>query len=113
MAAFALQKMAVELAGFVVGGYLAYMLLDYLNWGHPEFGWLAFLFGGLIGFGLMIALFDWTLIVLSSIFGSLLIIQPIQGMYGLQTSRLLFIALIVLGISIQAIFWRQERPLQT
>ena len=113
IAAFALQKMAVELAGFVLGGYLSFILLDYLKWGHPDFAWLAFLIGGLIGFGLMIALFDWTLITLSSIFGALLIAQPIQSMYGLQTSRLLFFVLIVLGIGIQAIFWRQEHSLQT
>lgn len=113
LAAFALQKIAVELAGFIAGGYMTFILLDYLNWGHPEFAWLAFLLGGLIGFGLMIAAFDWTLIILSSIFGAMLIVQPIQSMYGLQTSRLLFIALVALGIGIQAIFWRQEHSMQT
>jgi hypothetical protein len=113
IAAFALQKVAVELAGFVVGGYMAYIMMDYLKWGNPDLAWLAFLIGGLIGFGLMIALFDWTLITLSSIFGAMLIVQPIQSMYGLQTSRLLFVALLVLGISVQTIFWRQEASLPT
>ena len=113
IAAFALQKIAVELAGFIVGGYMAYILMDYLKWGHPDLAWLAFLIGGLIGFALMIALFDWTLIILSSIFGAMMVVQPIQSMYGLPTSRLLFIVLVVLGISVQAIFWRQEASMQT
>jgi len=113
IAAFALQRIAVELAGFVAGGYMTYALLESLHWGQPTLIWLAFLVGGLIGFGLMVIFFDWTLILLSSIFGTLLIVQPIQNLYGVQTSRLLFVALIILGISIQAIFWRQEQSLQT
>lgn len=113
IAAFAFQRIAVELAGFIAGGYLTYVLLDYLKWGNSTLIWLGFLIGGLIGFALMVTMFDWTLIILSSVFGTLLIVQPIQSMYGIQTARILFFVLIVLGIGIQAIFWRQEPSTQT
>ncbi len=112
LAAFAFQRIAVEMAGFIAGGYLTYMLLGYLNLGNPTLTWLGFLIGGLIGFGLMVTKFDWTLIILSSVFGTLLIVQPVQSMYGVHTARLLFIILIVLGIGIQTIFWRQEPSIQ-
>jgi hypothetical protein len=62
--------------------------------------WLAYLFGGLVGAVLVIALFDWALLILSSLTGSAMIVQTI----GLQAipSGLVFVVLAGLGVAVQA-----------
>jgi len=71
-----LQKVAIALAGFIGGGYIALYLVNALGWGTPDSSaWLPFLIGGVIGLVLMIALFDWALIALSSLIGAGLIVQ--------------------------------------
>jgi hypothetical protein len=103
-----LQQVAIALAGFIGGGYIALYLVNALGWGTSGgFAWLPFLIGGVIGLVLMIALFDWALIVLSSLVGAGLILQaiplrrPIEG--------LLFIVLLIVGIAVQAGLMGRDR----
>ncbi len=106
-----LQEIAIAVAGFIGGGYIALILLNALGQNPGPASWLPFLIGGIIGLVLMIALFDWALIVLSSLVGAGLILQAIQP---IQLRRpiegLLFIILVVIGIAIQASLMRGDQP---
>jgi hypothetical protein len=110
--AVVLQHVAVGLAGFVAGGYVAWNLADMLGW---ELGrrtlawepWLVFVAGGIVFAVLIGALFEWALIVLSSITGATLVIQSVGLNPGAQAA--LFALLVATGIVVQAILYRQER----
>jgi hypothetical protein len=103
-----LQSLAVGLAGFVIGGYVltTLLLIFNLNFGRSET--LIYIIGGIVGAVLVLALFDWALIVLSSLAGATLIVRsltmaPIIGI-------LLFVGLVILGIAAQASFMRPSAP---
>src|SRR5437870_5601495 len=98
-----LQRLVVAIAGFFAGGYLVHTLAFSLK--YESVAWIAFLLGGVIGAILVLALFDWALIGLSTLTGATVIVQnvPLER----SVSALLFIALLVLGIVIQA---RQLAP---
>jgi hypothetical protein len=111
--ALVLQHVAVGLAGFVAGGYVAMSLADV--WGF-EFGprffgawkpWLVFVLGGILFAVLIAVLFEWALIVLSSITGATLVTQAIRVQPAVQA--LLFAVLVGMGIVVQAILYRSER----
>ena len=111
--AMVLQQVAVGLAGFVAGGYVAWNLVDMLGWelGRRSAGawesWGGFIVGGVL-FALLIgALFEWALIVLSSVTGATLITQVIDVQAGVR--MLVFAVLVATGIVVQAIFYRAER----
>jgi hypothetical protein len=105
-----LQEIAVAVAGFIGGGYIALILLNALGQDPGPASWLPFLIGGIIGLVLMIALFDWALIVLSSLVGAGLILQAIQLRRPIE--GLLSLILVVIGIAIQASLMRgnQSQP---
>jgi Domain of unknown function (DUF4203) len=98
-----LQKLIVALAGFLAGGYVGYTLMSGLN--QPSLPWIAFLVGGVLGGILVLVLFDWALIVLSSLTGAAVIAQNLP--LDRTIAALLFIVLLVFGIVVQA---RQLRP---
>jgi len=64
-------------------------------------------FGGIIGAVLLFVLFDWGLIVLSSISGASLIVHNIA--IQKQVLSLLFVVLVIVGILIQAEMMRWSR----
>jgi hypothetical protein len=66
----------------------------------PERAWIPFLVGGVIGAALMIYIFDWALIFFSSISGAHLIIHSFHTNRAM--TAVLFIALVVVGIVVQA-----------
>lgn len=104
-----LQKVAVAIAGFAAGGYLASALSGPLLGGtgasHPG-TWILFVIGGILGAVLMIVFFNWALIIFSSMEGAHLIIR------GLPTLRhhlpILFIILAIIGIAVQAATYRRR-----
>lgn len=107
--ALVLQQIAVGLAAFVAGGYVAWNLVDMLGLAAPAAWepWLVFVIGGVL-FALLIgALFEWALIVLSSITGATLIVQSVGLEDGVQA--LVFAILVAAGIVVQAMFYRAER----
>jgi hypothetical protein len=81
-----LQKFAIIFAGFIAGGYLLPALL--------------FIVGGIVGALLMKVFFNWALIVLSSVFGSSLVVETVH--FGPQLRKVFFVFLLLLGIIIQA-----------
>jgi len=103
-----LQNVAVWLAGFAAGGYFAVNFLDVLGWEVDRLVWLSFLVGGVIGAVLVAVMFDWALIILSSITGATLITQMIP--FGPLVAALSFTVLLILGILIQASLMRGDQP---
>lgn len=105
-----LQQLAVGVAGFVAGGYIIVNLLSMLMGETDQLlYWLIFLIGGIIGAVLVILLFDWALIVLSSLTGATLVVQA-AGLNPTLT-LVLFVVLLVVGFVIQASSMTQrEQP---
>lgn len=98
--AYAAQKLAIALAGFFAGGYLLTLFLNLGMMQAPERQWVSFLLGGIAGAVLMILLFDWTLIVLSSIGGAHLVTMAFH--LGAAIAIGFFAALVVCGLLIQS-----------
>jgi hypothetical protein len=102
--ALALQRLAVAVAGFFVGGYAAAMLfgvnLNHLA-AHPRPGaLLVFVLAGIIAAILALRLFEGALIVLSSFAGAGLIGDALHLRPG--TSGAVVLVLTVIGIAVQA-----------
>lgn len=103
-----LQHVAVAVAGFVAGGYIALALLDMANLNPGRMEWLAFVVGGLVGTLLLAATFDWALIVISSLVGAAVIVQGLE--LSPLVSALLLVALTAIGVALQAgLFVRRSR----
>jgi len=98
--AFFLQKIAIGAAGFLVGGYIATAILNaFVNY-QPQFSALAFIIGGIIGAILMLILFDWALILFSSIAGAELIVSHLR--LPATGTVILIVCLVVLGVVVQS-----------
>jgi hypothetical protein len=93
-----LQRVVVGVAGFLAGGYVFHALAFSLR--YESYAWIAFLFGGVIGAILVSALFDWALVILSSLTGATVIAQNVP--LDRPVSALLFVVLLVLGLAVQA-----------
>ena len=104
------QKIAVGLAGFAGGGYIALNLINLLGVRLDQLIWLPYLVGGLIGVMLMFFIFDWALIFISSLAGASMIIQAVSLNPGMQFG--LFLALVIFGLVIQIVLYRKSAPLK-
>ncbi len=98
--AIVLQRLAVAVAGFLVGGFFAADLfgIDFAQPGLAEV--LVFVAGGVVAAALSLWLFEGALILLSSLVGAGLIVDALG--VGSDTSNLVLLGLTVLGIAIQA-----------
>jgi len=94
------QKLAVAAAGFVMGSYAVHRLILTLPVGWAGWELAAPLAGGILGALLVLLLFDWALIVLSSLAGAALIMQVFSP--GPYLSFLLFAFLTAAGIAFQS-----------
>ena len=101
-----LQWLAIGLAGFSAGAYIVASLLHVSGWKTSGIGWLLILVGGILGILLIIVLFEWALIILSSLAGAALITETVHTDRGVTT--LLFIALFIAGIMVQS-FLKMKR----
>jgi len=100
------QKVAVALAGGLTGGYLAAEFAYGAAW-HEHFPVIAFAIGAIIGAALVLMIFDWALIICSSLAGSALIV-PAFHLHQTE-GHLLFAVLAVVGILIQAGLMHRRR----
>jgi hypothetical protein len=98
--AFFLQKIAVALVGFVAGGRLAVAIIAAFVVQHEGSFALTFLIGGIIGGLLFLLLFDWALIVLSSMVGAYMIATAIT--LPQVGASIVFVVLTIVGIVVQA-----------
>jgi len=94
------QRFAINLAGFLVGGYIVLQVLPMLN---LEGSWwttvLAFIIGGVIGVILVGMFLDWALISLSTLAGAALVTNAFNLSGGLGMTA--FVVLIVIGVVFQ------------
>ena len=100
-----LQKVAVTILGFVAGGKLATAIAAAFFVQYVQYSTIVFVAGGIIGAILLMALFNWALIVVSSFIGAYLIqsaiVLPPTG------STLVFIGLAIVGMFVQATSFRR------
>jgi hypothetical protein len=100
-----LQKVAIAILGFLAGGKLATAIAAAFFVQYAQYSTIIFVIGGIIGAILLLALFGWALIVVSSFIGAYLIqsaiVLPPTG------STLVFIGLAMVGIFVQAASYRR------
>ena len=104
--ALLLQKLAVGLFGFAAGARLA-LGLSTMFAGQVNLYWLIALGGGIIGAILLLALFDWAVIVISAILGAYLIAGAIT--LPPTGATVLVIALAAFGVAVQSAIFRRQR----
>ena len=101
-----LQKVAIAVLGFLAGGKLATAIAASFFVHYAQYSTIIFVIGGVIGAILLLAVFGWALIVVSSFIGAYLIqsaiVLPPTG------STLVFIGLAVVGIFVQAASFRRS-----
>ena len=98
--AVVVQKFAIGVAGFFAGGFFLAHLAETFEWQTGQFHWLLFISGGIGGAILAALLFEWALILLSSLTGSYLIVN---GLHVKRMSALLIlIPLSIVGVIVQA-----------
>jgi hypothetical protein len=95
-----LKRLAVGLAGFLVGAYVTLYFVKAFDFQQTQFVWLICLIGGILGIALMAFLFDWAIIFLSSVFGAVLVIQSVALEPRIMPWA--FFGMIVLGCAAQA-----------
>ncbi|AOY58625.1 MULTISPECIES: TM7S3/TM198-like domain-containing protein [Desulfococcus] len=100
VSAFLLKKIAVGVAGFMVGAYVTFYFLKVFGYHETQFVWLICLLGGIVGIALMAFLFDWAIIFLSSVFGAVLVIQSIA--LEPHITPWAFFGMVILGCAAQA-----------
>ena len=105
--AFVLQKVAIGIAGFLVGGYVATAILSAFVTTYAQYDGIAFVIGGVLGAILMLVLFDWALILFSSLAGAELIASNLH--LPAAGTTILFVALTIAGVVAQAAFFRRRR----
>lgn len=98
------QRLTIGLIGFVAGGGVGLLLLRALGLGGDAPGWIAYLIAGVIGLVLMLAVFDWALILLSSLAGANLIVAGVVTRFPLPQAMalVLLIGLVLIGVIVQA-----------
>jgi len=98
-----MQKIAIGAAGFLAGGYLVLGLFRLIG---AEPSTLAFVIGGVVGLVLIYPLFDWGLIILSSLAGALMLVQTLEATQAV--SAIVFAVAFVFGLIIQSSLHRRR-----
>ncbi len=93
MLAIFLQKVAVAVAGFAGGGFVLANVAGTLQSREDHFSWIIFAVGGIGGAILAAFLFEWALIILSTITGAYLIVREFH-----TTPQNMVIAVVVLTL---------------
>jgi hypothetical protein len=104
LAVFA-QKLVIGVAGFLAGAFIASRLVPQLGIQVQSWSWVIILAGGIIGIILMYAIFEWALMILSSLAGAMLVVEGLH-LAGM-TAIIVGIILFVVGIAFQAGFNRK------
>ena len=103
-----LQRAAVGIVGFLAGGYVVLSLLNILQLGQTTIlAWALVFVGAIVGVILALVVFEWALIVLSSLSGAGLIAQSVG--VGRPLAALIFVAALVVGFVVQGRMLRKER----
>lgn len=101
-----LQRFGVALAGLLAGALAANALLGYLEAGSASWAWILYVVGGILGAVLLSLIFDWALIVLSSIVGAAVLMQAASP--APPWNAVLFLSALLAGVLVQG--WAFRRP---
>ena len=104
------QKIAIGLAGFAAGGYIALSLLNLIGLQISQIAWLPYLLGGIIGALLLFLVFDWALIIVSCFAGASIIVQTVTINPTVKLG--LYCALIIIGGIIQSVTYIKSPPVR-
>ena len=103
-----LESIAIAIAGFLGGGYILLSITTSLGIDKGAVAWIAFIIGGILGLILISILFDWALIIISSLAGASMVVSGFN--FGMATTGLIFLILLIAGILIQASELRRNGP---
>jgi MFS family permease len=109
--AIMLEWLAILIAGFLAGGYLATALAVSLGMMIATGNWLIYIIGGIIGLILVAAFFDWAIIILSVLLGTEIIMTFLRSSV-LPYYWLVFLGLMVVGMVVQVGVWHRRYPVQ-
>ncbi|MCL5951157.1 MAG: hypothetical protein M1132_05425 [Chloroflexi bacterium] len=101
--ALALPRVVGAVAGFVAGGYVVVTLLEIVDLSLGGLTWLPVLIGGIVGAAIVLIMFDWALIGLSSLAGAAEIARVLVPRGGL--ALLVIAVLFVVGVIFQTGLW--------
>jgi Domain of unknown function (DUF4203) len=101
------QPLAIGVGGLLAGGFIAAAIAGGIGLQGDAFFWVAFVLGGVLGAILLVALFDWGLIALSSLLGASLIVPALH--LPRTTAFVVWLGLLLLGVAVQAALMRPER----
>lgn len=111
LVAIFLQAIAIYVGGFFAGGTVLVRILEMLGVGGPRlenvFLIVVFVIGGIIGAVVMMFLFDWALIVLSSLAGAGILAPMLSPAVGVAEG-FVFVGLFIVGVVIQAVIKSRE-----
>jgi hypothetical protein len=98
------KKLVIALVGFFAGGGIGLLLLRQQDITGDVPAWVVYLVAGLVGLVLVRTLFEWALILLSSLAGAGLIVAGVEGHVVLsqRLAFLLVIAVVLIGVVVQA-----------
>jgi hypothetical protein len=105
-------KVVLGLIGFAAGCGTAALLLPDLGANNGVLAVAIYLIAGVVGAVLLVILFDWALIALSSLAGAGLVSASAEQMVQMPpaAATALVIALAVVGFLVQARLWPARRP---
>ncbi len=107
-----LQKLAIYVGGFLAGGSILVSLLEILGIQRgPGVDFILiviFIIGGVVGAVLVMLIFDWALIILSSLAGAGLVVRGAFSGAEPAGDTVVFAVLLIAGIVIQALTMRRE-----
>lgn len=95
-----MQGFAIGIAGFLAGTYILYVILSFFGLQANGVLWLVYIAGGAAGTVCMFMIFDWALIVLSSLTGAAVIVDTMQ--INVPVEVIIFVVLVIAGIVFQA-----------
>jgi hypothetical protein len=101
------QGVTIALAGFVAGGYISMVTINFFGFETGQLLWTICVIGGILGAVLLFLIFDWALIFISSLSGASFIVQTIALKHDAET--LLFFILVILGVIIQTVLLKKGR----
>jgi hypothetical protein len=103
-----LESVAIGIAGFLGGGYILLNITTLFGLDKGAATWIVFIIGGIIGVVLISFLFDWALIIISSLAGASMVVSGFN--FGTATSILVFLILVIAGVLIQGSDLRKNGP---
>jgi hypothetical protein len=101
-----IESIAIGLAGFIGGGYAAVSLAGILGLQGRGADITVFVVGGIIGIALVVVLFDWALISISSLAGAAMVVGGLALGPGVRGPA--YLGLLLMGVLVQGFTLRRQ-----